>query len=636
MRKRILITVSLLFLAYQSQSQSKTNDYQYTIDLTNVVDDKVFVELTPPPITTNEITFFLPKMIPGTYSIEDYGRYVNNFKALNKKGDTLSVEKSGTNSWKIRNATKLSKITYWIDDTFDTDKGDPKIFEPAGTNIEANTNFIMNNSGVFGYFDKMKDVPFMFKVIRDKDWYGSTGLIALQTGSVLTKLDKEKQVKTSKLVDVYKTENYDQLVDSPLMYAKADTAIIKVGNTEVLIGSYSPNKKISAREIAESVREVLMAQKEFLGGKLPVDKYAFIFYWTDKPVKGYGALEHSYSSLYYMPEKTIDETKGQLRDFVAHEFFHIVTPLTIHSEEIHRFDFNDPKMSKHLWLYEGVTEYFAGSVQVKYGLITKEEYLDDIRQKILWTDRFKDDVPFTDISQFTLDKYQDQYYNVYQKGALIGMCLDIKLRGLSAGKYGMQNLIADLSKKYGKNQAFKDDELFNQITSLTYPEIGEFLKRYVSGAEKLPLAEIFESVGISYTAEVNISEFTTGLETRAMKVVKRDEKSFYQVNNPSNLNDQGKALNFQTGDILLAMNGETIPDLGPELQSFFDKQKQNMKEGGIITYKVLRSGENSETKEVTLEAPIKKIERKRKHNLEINTKATSEQVTLREYWLSSK
>jgi predicted metalloprotease with PDZ domain len=43
---------------------------------------------------------------------------------------------------------------------------------------------------------------------------------------------------------------------------------------------------------------------------------------------------------------------------VTHEFFHIVTPLSIHSKEIQDFDYND-KMSEHLWMYEGVTEYFA-------------------------------------------------------------------------------------------------------------------------------------------------------------------------------------------------------------------------------------------------------------------------------------
>jgi predicted metalloprotease with PDZ domain len=299
-------------------------------------------------------------------------------------------------------------------------------------------------------------------------------LIALQTGQTV-KINKENTTDTERRIDQFRTENYDQLVDSPIMYAKADTAIIKVANTEVLISSYSPHGKIKAKEIASTVRDVLMAQKEFLGGKLPVEKYAFLFYWTDKQVRSMGALEHSYSSVYHMPETSIDRISGYLKDFVAHEFFHIVTPLTIHSEEIHHFDFNEPKMSRHLWLYEGVTEYFAQTVQVKYNLLTRDEYLAEMRQKMLIADRFLDEVPFTDISLGALDKYADQYYNVYQKGALIGLCLDVKLRALSKGEYGIQNLIADLSKQYGKSKAFLDEELFATIATLTYPEIGDFL-----------------------------------------------------------------------------------------------------------------------------------------------------------------
>ena len=71
-----------------------------------------------------------------------------------------------------------------------------------------------------------------------------------------------------------------------------------------------------------------------------------------------------------------------VRDFAAHEFFHIITPLSIHSEEIGNFDYSDPKMSKHLWLYEGVTEYFAGHVQVRQGLMKLDDYIDVIHGKI--------------------------------------------------------------------------------------------------------------------------------------------------------------------------------------------------------------------------------------------------------------
>lgn len=636
MRIRILFVV-LFFVSLTGFAQSKKGaaSYQYTVDLTKVVDDKLFVELSTPPIKATEITFYLPKIVPGTYSIADYGRFVSELKAFDKKGTALTVEHINDNAWKIKGATKLAKITYTVDDTYDTKLTADPIFQPAGTNIEADKNFILNTSGFFGYFEGMKNLPFTFNVIRQKDFYGSTGLIADKTGEPLGKLSKEKDpAAADKRVDVFTAESYDRLVDSPLMYSKADTAVINVGNTEVLIGSYSPNNMITAKQIAASVSEVLQAQKEYLGGKLPVDKYAFIFYFTDQQVTSYGALEHSYSSFYYMPEATIEDMNQQLRDFVAHEFFHIVTPLTIHSEEIHNFDFNDPKMSKHLWLYEGVTEYFAGNVQVKYGLISPEEYLNVLRQKMVTASQFLDTVAFTDISKFTLDQYKDQYYNVYQKGALIGLCLDIKLRKLSNGKYGMQNLVADLGKKFGKEKAFQDEQLFTEITALTYPEIGEFLKRYVGGTEVLPLQEVFKLVGVNFAPELSVMELSLGLENNALTVIPVDGKPKLAIGNAEFVNEQGKALGFKTGDIFVKINGEDFPDLGPEFGVFIGKHQQSLKEGGTLSYTVLRKNDAGEEKPVELKSTLKKVERKKRFVLTFDPNATPEQLATRNVWLS--
>lgn len=635
MRFSVLFTVLLFTSLYGFTQSKKETAYQYTVDLTNVVDDKINVQLAAPAIKSEEITFYLPKIVPGTYSIADYGRFVSNLQAFDKKGRALPVEHINDNAWKIKNASRLVKVSYTVDDTYDTELTADPIFQPAGTNIEAGKNFILNTSGFFGYFEGMKNIPFTFRVIRQKDFYGSTGLIADKTGEPIGKLSKEKDPATAdKRVDIFTAENYDRLIDSPLMYSKADTAVINVGNTEVLIASYSPNAKITAKQIAESVGEVLQAQKEYLGGKLPVEKYAFIFYFTDEQVTSYGALEHSYSSFYYMPEATIEEMNQQLRDFVAHEFFHIVTPLTIHSEEIHNFDFNDPKMSKHLWLYEGVTEYFAGNVQVKYGLITPEEYLNVLREKMFTASQFLDTVAFTDISKFALDQYKDQYYNVYMKGALIGMCLDIKLRKLSGGKYGMQNLVTDLGKKFGKSKAFQDDQLFAEITALTYPEIGEFLNQYVAGDEPLPLAEIFGLVGVQFAPELITEELSLGLEVPALTLTTVNQKPRLAIANIDALNEQGKAVGFENGDIPVKLNGEDFPDYGPDLQSFIIKQQQSLKEGNTLSYVVLRKNEAGEERNVELKAPLKPIEYANRFVIAFDENATPEQLATRKAWIS--
>ncbi|MTI38760.1 peptidase M61 [Fulvivirga lutimaris] len=630
---RKVISALLLIVMVVGQVAATTGPegkmYKFKVDLTVVKDDRVQVELQAPKIDKDEIIYYMPKIIPGTYSIADYGRFVIDLKALDKKGRELEVERLDDNSWKILGAKKLTKLTYWVEDSYDSDKAGPNIFQPAGTNIEDGKNFIINTAGFFGYFEGMKQMPIDFDIVKPENFYGGTGLISNNVSNLNASLEKENTASATKNIDSYTVENYDRLIDSPLMYSEADTAIIKVANAEVLISSYSPNKMVSAKDIAGTLSEILTAQNQYLGGKLPVDKYAFVFYFTDQPVTSYGALEHSYSSVYYMPENRIVAMQQQLRDFAAHEFFHIVTPLNIHSEEIHHFDFNDPKMSKHLWMYEGVTEFFAGNMQVKYDIISKEQYLQVLSQKMSIASQFLDTVAFTDISKYTLDKYSNQYYNVYQKGALIGMSLDILLRDLSQGEYGVQNLMADLAKEYGKDQAFTDDELFGKITELTYPEIGEFLNTYVGGDEPLPYKEIYEKVGVNYSPQEFYKAVDLGL-TQASLGIDSDLGALY-INNKDALNEFGKALGFENGDILLQINGDDIPSLGPELPNFLGQKQQELIVGEPFSYTVKRGEE-----EVTLSNEVIEIDKVRMHGLSFDEDASQEQIKIRNSWLEAK
>ena len=62
------------------------NGIQVDINLDKIKDDKVMVTIAAPTISTNEITYHIPKMVPGTYSEDNYGKYIEGLKAYNKKG----------------------------------------------------------------------------------------------------------------------------------------------------------------------------------------------------------------------------------------------------------------------------------------------------------------------------------------------------------------------------------------------------------------------------------------------------------------------------------------------------------------------------------------------------------------------
>src|SRR3712207_4775131 len=90
--------VSLLFLIPTLNAQTT---YQYSVNLNNVQDDKLNIELITPKITKPTIVFSFPKIIPGTYAISDYGKFVSDVKAFDKNGKALAVTKQTENRWKI-------------------------------------------------------------------------------------------------------------------------------------------------------------------------------------------------------------------------------------------------------------------------------------------------------------------------------------------------------------------------------------------------------------------------------------------------------------------------------------------------------------------------------------------------------
>ena len=607
---RSVLSVLLVVIGISGFAQN--NKYQFSLDLNKISSDLIQINLTTPEVKGDKIIYNMPKIVPGTYKIYDFGQYVMDFEAFDKDGRSMSVNQLDKNRWEIENATTMAKISYWVEDTWDA-KVDHLVFEPGGTNIEVGQNVVLNNHGFFGYFDEMKYLTYEVNVTRPEDYYGSTGLIT---------------IKTEGNTDQFTTANYMDLVDSPIMYNVPDTTSFIVGGADILISVYSKNKVASAEEIAKDIKEILELQKDYLGGTLPVDKYAFIIYLYEgmSGSGGSGALEHSYSSFYYLPEMPADQLSGFVVRVAAHEFFHIVTPLNIHSAEIGDFDFIKPKMSKHLWMYEGVTEYFAGHVQVYGGMQTPQEYLGVIEDKLAGASRFKDDLPFTELSLGCLDEHEGQYSNVYQKGALIGMCLDILFRENSNGEVGMKDMMAKLSKEYGKNISFEDDKLFDKITELSAPEIRAFFTKHVEGKEELPLTEIMDKVGITFQKDVKLKEISLG----GVSLGFNPETQRLVVSDVGNMNEFGKMLGYKTNDELISVNGTKI-DVD-KVQDQMKEFKANTKPGEKVEVVVARK-EKGIFKTKKLKAKAILVEKNKKFVIEFSDKATDQQLKIRKSWL---
>lgn len=591
-------------------------DYHYYINLNKVLDDKLTVELTPPDISESEVLFNFPAMVPGTYEVYNFGRFISGIKAFGKNGANISVTKISEDTYKFSPANQLSKITYEVEDSWDTKIKEKIVFEPAGSNIEDTKNFVFNTHCFFGYFKGMTDRNFILEFDKPKGFYPSTGL---------------NNIKTGETKDVISVFDYHDLVDSPIMYCQPDTTVIQVANTKVLVAVYSPNKVITSKFAAGKLQRLLDAQKDYLNGKLPVDKYAFLFYFTDKGTlsNASGALEHSYSSMYVLPEMDTMSISQTIDDVCAHEFFHIVTPLNIHAEEIGNFDFNNPVMSEHLWLYEGLTEYSAHHAQVKSKLIGYDYFFQVMMEKYNNSlIDYNDTVPFTYMSKNVLTPhYHKQYNNVYEKGAVISMCLDIILRYHSNGAYGTQDLMRDLAKKYGKDKSFKDKDLFDDIEKLTFPEARKFLDNCVAGRQPLPMVEVFKMVGLDLIKKRETETVTLG----GFGIGYSEETKRLTVIDVSNVDDFGKQFKYKVGDELYSFNNRllTIENAQEVVTDFISKTK----EGDKLVVEVYRKDKKGNFKLKTLKGKVKKVPVIEENVIDIVKDPTDKQIVARRAWL---
>ncbi|WP_062058552.1 peptidase M61 [Aquimarina longa] len=620
--KKTLAKISIGVLLIGCGTKNSTNDIATSlpiataIDLTQVKDDKIPVTIDPGRFVQDTVKYYIPKVVQGTYSVSDFGKFIDDFKAFDYKGNELISKKEGVNTWLISNAKQLDKITYLVNDTYDIENIEVKIpFSPSGTNIEPD-NYVLNLHGFIGYFDVLKNNQYALEVKAPT---------TMKRTSALQKIGSD--VDGTVTTDKYFAARYFDITDNPMMYGNLDVEEFMVGDIKIVLSIYSPNKVHTAAKIKETVFKMMKGQKAYLGDINSTPRYDIYLYLapsTETAPTGFGALEHHTSTVVVLPEQMPDEALASaMIDVVSHEFFHIVTPLSVHSEDVHYFDYDKPTFSKHLWMYEGVTEYFATLFQVNQGLVEEQDFYDKIMGKIQSAKGFDDAMSFTVMSENILEEpYASNYVNVYEKGALIGMCIDILMREESNGNRGILSLMKELSLKYGKNKPFEDDTIIDEITAMTYPSVGSFLKTHVIGKTPINYEDFFKKVDLTIVSENVEANYIQN--SGALIIAGNQQKGTIFFTELVSDNSFWAKNGVKPNDDIVEVNGTklTLQNANDVLGATFQ-----WKEGDDVEVKLNRAGE-----EIVIKTKVTKTYTKGK-KLKIVDTPTKKHTTLREAWI---
>jgi len=272
------------------------------------------------------------------------------------------------------------------------------------------------------------------------------------------------------------------------------------------------------------------------------------------------------SALQNVSSKASTDGKNTTTSYFAPRYFDITdNPMMYGNLDVEEFQVGDIKIV--LSVYSPNKVHTAKSLKnVVFKMMqAQKNYLGDVNATprydiYLYLSEGNADSPkglsFTIMSENILKApYKDQYTNVYQKGALIGMCIDILMREASNGNRGILSLMKELSNKYGKNKPFEDDALIAEIIAMTYPSVGEFLNTHVVGDIPINYNDFFEKAGLEI-AEAQV-EANYILMDGAPIVSGAPDKGIFFIDTVLK-NSFWKEQGAQPNDVIKSINGKEV------------------------------------------------------------------------------
>lgn len=429
----------------------------------------------------------MPVWTPGSYLVREYARHVQDFDVKDAAGNNLAWSKINKNTWQVD--TKGAKTIVARYKVYSNEL-------TVRTNELNDEHAFFNNAALLLFPKDQLKAASTVKVVPFGNWKVATGL---------PKVDGQ--------TNVFRAENFDVLYDSPFEvsdFKEINFTVQGKPHRYVVTGEGNYDLQKMAADTTKIIEE---SSKIF--GDLPYNDYTFIV-----NLRGGGGLEHLNSTALqwnrfgFQPRARYNGFLG----LVAHEFFHLWNVKRIRPDALGPFDYENENYTKLLWVAEGATAYYEAVLMRRAGLISDKEFLDGkvtmIQQLQARPGRFE-----TSVEEASFDawiKYYRQDENAinnqisyYDKGEIVNMMLDLRIRTDSAGAKSLDDVMRYLYDEFAKKNRNYTPEDYQKISEMMAGKsLDDFFSKYVRGTEEIDYNAIFSGIGLQFRAG-------TGGENRA-------------------------------------------------------------------------------------------------------------------------
>ena len=626
-KRTALLSLLLFGLAAIADAQDQPLKLNYRLGMSQPSSHlfEVTIEVGIPSTWTPEsLDFQMPKWSPGRYAVFDFAKNVQQFHALGgicQQGKIpcnlpdFPVTRVDEQTWRVSLMnTHSATITY-------------KVYgnDLSGTFSQLDSRHANFNGGnLFMYVVNHKPDPVSLSINAPNGW------------SIVNALNAPPDQASQ---SDWQFANWDMMIDLPTEIAADWTKdSFKVDGKSYYVVVHSLGKEGGKRPALVSGIEKIVRAETAMWGPPEFDSYTFLIHFANDGHSGDG-MEHLTSTQIILSGALGDA--GQLEEALstaAHEFFHVWNVKRLRPIELGPWDFTRPAHTRGLWIAEGITNYYGHLMQRRAGLWDDTKFYKELTDQISDVDNspgsklmsaedsslsapYIDDAPHA--QETNLSNTSISYY---PKGEIIGVVLDLLIRGKTKGKASLDEVMRHMYREfyldspnatyYLRGRGYHDEDFFRVASEVAGEDLNDFFKRYVQGVETPPYEQAFTQVGLKFIREPR-GPVTVGI------TADEEEKTNFKVAEVRP-NSPAAAAGLEDGDVITLFGGTRL------MPSNLLKTVSRYKPGDQVPLVVQRNGKVNHMT-LTMGAP-----QLFNYRIEADPNASAEAKALRAAWLSGK
>ena len=438
------------------------------------------VTLVVPETGAQPVDLVMPVWTPGSYVVREFARNVQEFAAFDDAEAPLRWEKASKNVWRIHPGRPGSVTARYRVYAFEVS---------VRTSCLDDTHGFVNAASVFMYVQGRQGSPCLLHIETPPEWDRvSTGLDRAPDGT-----------------GAFYAPDFDTLVDCPIEIGRQREYGFFVDGVPHLVSLYGEGN-VDPERLCSDLQKIA-AEAAAVTGEIPYRDYVFLISLLQE---GGGGLEHMNSTALQVNRWTFrpDSSYKKFLNLAAHELFHAWNIKRIRPATLGPFDYRTENYTRLLWFSEGLTEYYADQLMRRTGLVTPQEYLEELSRTIKSVQetpgRLVESVADASYDAWIKFYRQDPHsqnatISYYTKGALIAMVLDLEIRHRKPGS-SLDDVMRFLYGEYYKNlhRGFTEPELQQAFEHAAGGSLAEIFAEYIYGTRELDYERFLGYAGLKF------------------------------------------------------------------------------------------------------------------------------------------